>query len=338
MRITILGAGDMGTALATPTAANGHDVRLWGTAYDAAIVAALRTGQPHPRLGSTLPVSVRVFADSELDQALDGAELVVLAVTSYAIETVLGQIGDRLRGARAILTVAKGFDEHADGRIRPLTDLIAERCDAPVVGIGGPSKASEVATGRPTAVVFASPDEATLKVSHDAFETPVYRVATTPDLVGVEVAAAMKNAYAIALGIADGLQIATGMPHNNLRAALFPLAVGEMSRLAESIGGRAETVAGLAGAGDLQVTITAGRNRILGELIGTGAPAEEAVRSLASADTTIEGYAAAKAGHRLARSQAGKGGVGAQYPLLHALHAILVERAPVPETLWAAVG
>jgi len=338
MRITILGAGDMGTALATPTAANGHDVRLWGTAYDGAIVAALRAGAPHPRLGSTLPASVRVCGHAALDAALDGAELVVLGVTSYAIAPVLDEIGDRLRGARAILTVAKGFDEDGAGTIRPLTDLIAERVPAPVVGIGGPSKANEVATGRPTAVVFASPDAAILRVCHDAFETPAYRVATTPDLVGVEVAAAMKNAYAIALGIADGLQVATGLPHHNLRAALFPLAIREMSRLAEAMGGRTETVAGLAGAGDLQVTITAGRNRVLGELIGRGTPAEEAVRSLASADTTIEGYAAAMAGHRLARSLAGKGGVGAEYPLLHALHAVLAERAPVSETLWAAVG
>ena len=338
MRITILGAGDMGTALATPTAANGHDVRLWGTAYDGAIVAALRAGEPHPRLGSPLPPAVRVFAHAALDAALDGAELVVLGVTSPAIAPVLDEIGDRLRGAAAILSVAKGFDEPDGGTIRPLTDLIAERVPAPVVGIGGPSKANEVAAGQPTAVIFASPDVATLRTCHDAFETPVYRVATTPDLIGVEVAAAMKNAYAIALGIADGLQLATGLPHNNLRAALFPLAVREMSRLAEALGGWAGTVAGLAGAGDLQVTITAGRNRILGERIGTGIPAAEAVRSLASADTTIEGYAAALAGHRLARSLAGKGGVGAGYPLLHALHAILVERAPVSETLWAAVG
>jgi len=338
MRITILGAGEMGSALATPTAANGHDVRLWGTGRDDAIVAALRAGQPHPRLGPALPRAVRVFGEAEIDAALDGAELVVLGVTSFGINPVLAQLGDRLRGARAILTVAKGFDEAEEGQIRPLTDLVAERCDAPVVGIGGPSIASEVATGHPTAVVFALPDAATLRVCHDTFETPVYRVETTSDLVGVEVAAAMKNAYAIALGIAEGLQIATGASHHNLRAALFPMAVREMARLADAMGGRAETVAGLAGAADLVVTITAGRNRTLGEMIGTGVPVGEAVRSLASAGTMIEGYAAAEAGHRLARGFAGKGGVGGAYPLLHALHAILTEGAPVSETLWAAVG
>ena len=337
MRITILGAGDMGTALTTPTAANGHNVRLWGTAYDGAIVDALRVGAPHPRLKTPLPAGARVFAVDELGPALAGAELVVLGVTSYAIRPVLDDLGDKLRDASAILTVAKGFDEGDDGRIRPLTDLIAERVPAAVVGIGGPSKANEVASGQPTAVVFASSDAGMLRVCHDAFETAAYRVETSLDLVGLEVAAAMKNAYAIALGIADGLQIATGMPHHNLRAALFPMAVREMGRLAQGIGGDPETVSGPAGAGDLQVTITAGRNRILGELIGTGVPAEEAVRSLTSADTTIEGYAAAKAGYRLATSLSGAG-ITADYPLLSALSAILLDQAPVFDTLWAAVG
>ena len=146
----------------------------------------------------------------------------------------------------------------------------------------------------------------------------------------------MKNAYAIDLGIADGLKRASGQPHHNMRAALFPLAVDEMARLAEALGGRRETVAGLAGAGDLQVTITSGRNRLLGERIGAGESGPTAARALAAAGTTVEGYLAAGFGHRLATEAISRGAADA-FPLLHALHRILAGSAPPLAALWSAV-
>nr|MBA3451074.1 glycerol-3-phosphate dehydrogenase [Chloroflexia bacterium] len=129
-----------------------------------------------------------------------------------------------------------------------------------------------------------------------------------------------------------------GLPHANMRAALFPLAVAEMGLLAESLGGRHETVAGLSGAGDLQVTVTSGRNRLLGERIGMGLSGAEAFRELTAAGTTTEGYLATDYGYRLARMSIQESeSVDRQFPLLNALYAILYEDAPAMESLWQAV-
>ena len=151
---------------------------------------------------------------------------------------------------------------------------------------------------RPPSVWQCGPRSA--RPTQEIFSTPVYRVETTDDVIGLEVAAAMKNAYAIALGIGDGLEQSTGRAHHNLRAALFPRAVAEMVALAAMMGGRAETVTGLAGGGDLQVTITSGRNRLLGERIGLGEAPAEAIRALSASGTTVEGYSAARLGSPLA--------------------------------------
>ena len=293
-RVTILGAGDMGTALLTPLHAGGHELRLWGTERDAAIIAALHRGDPHPRLGIPIPPGVSTFDDAEAAAALDGAEIVVVAITSNAIRPVIGRIADALGRPRAIVVVGKGFDSGPNGdEILLLPHVLGEFTQAPVVGVGGPSIAKEVALGTPTAATFGSADAGALAFTQQVFSTPAYSIETTDDVAGLEVAAAMKNAYGVAIGIADGIEKRTGLPHANMRAALFPHAVAEMSLLAESLGGRRETVAGLSGAGDLQVTVTAGRNRLLGERIGMGLSGAEAFQELTAAGTTTEGYLAA---------------------------------------------
>jgi glycerol-3-phosphate dehydrogenase (NAD(P)+) len=171
------------------------------------------------------------------------------------------------------------------------------------------------------------------------FGTPAYSIETTDDVAGLEVAAAMKNAYGVAIGIADGIEKRTGLPHANMRAALFPHAVREMSLLAESLGGRRETVAGLSGAGDLQVTVTAGRNRLLGERIGMGLSGAEAFQELTAAGTTTEGYLAAAYGYRLAQQAIPPGEpVSHRYPVLDALYRILYEDASASENLWGAIS
>lgn len=337
-RVAILGAGDMGTALTTPLAANGHDVRLWGTRLDGAIVEALRAGEPHPRLGVPAPAGVRVFAEPEADAALAGAEVAVVAVTSDGVRPVVSALAGCLAAVPTVMTVAKGFDPGpANDDILLLPEVIRSFTSAPIVGVGGPSKANEVARAIPTAVVFAGLPAA-VRRCRDLFATPTYKVETSGDLTGVEIAAAMKNAYAIALGVADGLEQRTGVPHHNLRAALFPRAIDEMGRLIEARGGRAATAAGLAGSGDLQVTITSGRNRLLGERIGRGEPGVEAARALRDAGITVEGYAAADFGYRLARGSVDRASrAPLDVPLLRGLWSILYENAPALETLWAAV-
>lgn len=336
-RIAILGAGDMGTALVTPLAHNRHDIHLWGTDRDLEIVAALRAGGPHPRLGLPLPVGVAISA-VDAAAALRDAEIVVVAITSDGVRAVLNRVAPLLGSSQVIVTVAKGFDAGRDGEaVQLLPETIAEFTAAPVVAVGGPSKANEVAHGQPTAAVFGSTDAVALTRTAEVFATPVYRVATTDDVAGLEIAAAMKNAYAIALCITDGLERQCGAPHHNLRAALFPQAVAEMEALAAAHGGRAETVRGLAGAGDLLVTITSGRNRLLGERIGTGERPIDAVRALTTSGTTIEGYAAANFGYRLYRGAVARGALRpGSAPLLEALWRVLfADAAPLP-TLWDA--
>lgn len=323
-KITILGAGDMGTALVTPLVRNGHDVVLWGTERDEAIVAALRAGEEHPRLRVTTPANVAIAGPDEV-QALGGADLIVVAVTSDAVRDVLSHLGGSLGSPRAVVTVAKGFDAGPDG-VSPqlLPETIAEYLDAPIVAVGGPSKANEVAHGLPTSVIFGSEHKSALALACTCFATPAYIVHPTDDVKGLEAAAAMKNAYAIALGIPDGLEQRTGRPHHNLRAALFPIAVSELGAIARLLGGRETTAHGLAGAGDLLVTITSGRNRLLGERIGLGETPDVAVRTLTGQGTTIEGYPAARFGHGIYRDaiRAGRMGDG-KLPLLDAIWRIL---------------
>ena len=338
-RVTILGAGDIGTALLTPLHDGGHELRLWGTERDAAILKALGKGDPHPRLGITLPPGVSLFTDAEAAAALDGADIVVVAITSDAIRPVLGRLSASLGSSRAIVVVGKGFDAGPRGdEIRLLPDVIADFSSAPVVAVGGPAIAKEIAVGTPTATVFASTDPAALAFAHQVFATPSFFIETSDDVIGLEVAAAMKNAYGVAIGIADGIEKRTGLPHANLRAALFPLAMAEMGQLAELLGGRRETVAGLAGAGDLQVTVTSGRNRLLGERVGLGLSGAEAFRELTAAGTTTEGYLATVLGNRLAQRAVLDGElVGQRFPLLNALYRTLYEDASATDALWGAV-
>jgi len=329
----------MGTALLTPLHAGGHALRLWGTERDGAIISALHRGDPHPRLGISIPQGVATFADAEAAAALGGAEIVVVAITSNAIRPVIGRIADDLGQPRAIVVVGKGFDSGPDGdEILLLPHVLAEFTDVPIVAVGGPSIAKEVAIGTPTAASFGSADPGALAFTQQVFSTPAYAIETTDDVAGLEVAAAMKNAYGVAIGIADGIEKRTGLPHANMRAALFPLAVAEMSLLAESLGGRRETVAGLSGAGDLQVTVASGRNRLLGERIGMGLSGAEAFQELTAAGTTTEGYLAASYGYRLAKQAMPAGeAVSRRFPVLNALYRILYEDAPASESLWDAI-
>jgi glycerol-3-phosphate dehydrogenase (NAD(P)+) len=329
----------MGTALLTPLHVNGHELRLWGTERDTAIIKALERGEPHPRLGVALPPGATTFAAEDADAALDGAEIVVVAITSNAVRSVLARLTGVLGNPRAVVVVGKGFDSGPNGDdILLLPHVIAEFTDAAVVAVGGPSMAKEVALGTPTAATFGSARPAALAFAHEVFSTPVYFIEMTDDVAGLEVAAAMKNAYGVAIGIADGIEKRSGLPHHNLRAALFPLAVAEMGRLAESLGGRRETVAGLSGAGDLQVTVTSGRNRLLGERIGMGLTGAEAFQELTAAGTTTEGYLATDYGYRLAQRALVEGEtVSARYPVLDALYRVLYQGAPAAEALWNAI-
>jgi glycerol-3-phosphate dehydrogenase (NAD(P)+) len=301
-RVTVLGAGAMGSALCTPLVHRGHDVRLWGTWLDEHLLAACRAGLPHPRTGVALPTGVKIYSAEELVPALDGAELVVLAIASAGVAEVAQRALPRLADARALLLTSKGFGQVGSEVVLlpELLAVLAERAGLrlpPVVAVGGPSKANEVAVGRATAAVFDAADPAVAANTAAAFRTAAYRPQPGTDRAGVEVCAAMKNVYAIALGVCDGLSEraaeAGDQPYHDLKAATFARAAAELAALAEAVGGRAKTAYGLAGVGDLEVTGLSGRNKVYGARIGRGEDPSAALAGMIAAEQTVEGVAAA---------------------------------------------
>jgi glycerol-3-phosphate dehydrogenase (NAD(P)+) len=337
-RVAILGAGDMGAAALTPLAGR-HDARLWGTAHVAGIIATLQGGEPHPRLGLRVPEGVRLYPAANLEEALDEAEIAVLAVSSQGVRPVMQQIAPHLAQAQAVVILSKGLEQGGSGvSVQRFSQVAAAYTSVPVVAVGGPGIAREVAFRIPTVAVFGSESQEALHLTQQVFGTPDYLVETTPDIAGVELAAALKNAFAMSFGMVDGAGQASQQPHANLRAALFPRALAELRDLVVALGGQAETVYGQAGLGDLQVTAAAGRNRLLGERIGAGSAAADAVRALSEAGITTEGFSVTALGYQLARELCeGDEAVRRRFPLLAGLQRIANADAPPLATLWEAV-
>jgi glycerol-3-phosphate dehydrogenase (NAD(P)+) len=344
--LTILGAGAMGSALATPAVTAGNRVRLWGTWLDEAILAELRARRPHPRTGVPVDPRGELHEARELAAALDGADLVAVAISSDGVLEVVRRAAAGLGPGTPLLLCTKGFGRHPDGTVDLLPPLVAAAlpgplaASCPVVAVGGPCKANEVAAGRPTAAVFAGTDPAVVAGCAAALTTSAYRVACSGDLAGVEAAAATKNVYAIAVGLCHGLTEAGGEPWHDLAAATLTQAVAEMRRLAVALGGREETVLGLAGLGDLEVTALSGRNRVFGARVGRGEPPAAALAAMAAAGQTVEGVPAARLARdlaaRLERARPGEaGGLPAALPLLAAVNRVL-DGASDPAALLAA--
>ncbi|WP_328687939.1 hypothetical protein OHA74_53995 [Streptomyces phaeochromogenes] len=336
--ITILGAGAMGSALAAPAADNGHEVRLWGTWLDDDLLDAVERGRPHPRTGVPLDPRVKTFRSGQLAEALDGATYVVLAISSDGLVDVLRKATGHLRPEQVLAITTKGFVRLGD-RILLLPDAVTSvlheaapdgNLDLPLVAIGGPCKANEVAARRPTAAVHASASADVSERSRGLFATEVYAVEASDDLIGVEIAAALKNVYAIALGICQGLAEHGGEPYHDLQAAAFARAVSEMVRLAGLLGGRPETVAGLAGVGDLEVTALSGRNRVYGTRIGAGETPDEALRAMQDAGQTVEGVPAAQLARELVDQLIRFGALGdwSGLPLLRQIADLLSGQQP----------
>jgi glycerol-3-phosphate dehydrogenase (NAD(P)+) len=322
MRITVLGAGYMGSAMATVAVKHGHDVRLWGTWLDDALLDPIERGMVHPRL--QLPLSgIRVFRAPRLKEALEGAELVIHCVNSEGAVAVMEKARSALPDV-CILSVTKGFLESQAKNMQRIDQALEETARRPLrfVHAAGPAKAMEVARGVLTWMVFAGTEA---RACADALAGGQLQVSVTDDLAGAEMCSALKNAYATGLGIWDGL---VGKDAHNARAACFTQSLAEMHRLVRAGGGREETVYGAAGVGDLHVTAAAGRNRAFGERIGAGIPAREVAAQMLAAGELTEGYGAIASARRWALEQ----GV-TEVPLLSALHAIVWEDAPVAETM-----
>ncbi len=328
MRVTVLGAGYMGSAMARVAQRRGHDVRLWGTWLDDAMLEPCERGEPHPRLKLVLD-GITLFRAARLQEALAGAEIVIHAVNSDGAVAVMTRAAPHLPDV-PVLSVSKGLlESRRTGRMDRIDLVVAEALGRPVrfVHAAGPAKAMEVARGVLTWMHFASGDAGArdARFCARALDGDGLVVTTSDDLAGAALCSALKNAYATGLGLWDGY---VGPDAHNARAACFTQAIVEMRALVAAGGGRADTVHGPAGMGDLHVTAAAGRNRAFGERVGRGRPARQVAAEMLAAGELTEGYPAIATAWRFARERA-----VAPLPLLAALHAIAWEEAEVGATL-----
>ncbi len=274
LRIAVLGAGSWGTALATLMARNGHQVVLWGR--DEKVAAAIDTQHENPRYlpGIALPDSLR--ATTDLAVAMHGAELVLVVVPSHAFTETLKLIAPLRPAGAGVAWATKGFEPGSGRFLHEVAEEILG-ADVPLAVVTGPSFAKEVALGLPTAVTVHGHDPGFAQLMAEVLHGPAFRAYTGDDMVGAELGGAMKNVLAVATGVADGMQLGL-----NARAGLITRGLNEMLRLAAAIGGKPETLMGLAGLGDLVLTATGdlSRNRRLGLALGRGQPIQDAIREI----------------------------------------------------------
>jgi glycerol-3-phosphate dehydrogenase (NAD(P)+) len=282
MKITILGAGAWGTALAVQAAAR-HDVLLW--ARDAQALAAMDSSRRNSRYlpDTVLPQGLQLSADLAAAIAHGRDGLLVVATPMAALRGMLAALPDEA----GVLWLCKGFEAGSGLLGHEIAATVQPRLRAGI--LSGPSFAQEVAAGQPTALVAASADAALAQWAVDAFHSERLRVYTAADPVGVEVGGAVKNVMAIAVGIADGLRLraqtlgsAEPAPGLNARAALITRGLAEMLRLGLALGARTETFMGLSGMGDLVLTATGdlSRNRRVGLLLAAGLALPQILREL----------------------------------------------------------
>jgi glycerol-3-phosphate dehydrogenase (NAD(P)+) len=326
MRVTVLGAGYMGSAMAEVAAMRGHDVRLWATWLDDALIEPAEQGKDHPRLKKRLDPRVKPMRADKLAEALEGAELVIHGVSSDGLIPVLTKAAPYLPNV-PILSVTKGFLPGKSGKMERVDVIASEIVGRPLryVHAAGPAKAIEVARRVLTWMFFASADIADARVCAEALGGEHLRVTVSDDIAGAEICSAMKNAYATGLGLWDGF---VGPDCHNARAACFQQAIVEMAKLVSAGGGRVETAYAAPGVGDLHVTAAAGRNRAFGERVGKGKPAKTVAAEMLAAGELTEGYPAIASAWRWAKER----GV-TDLPLLEALHRIVWEGAEVAPTL-----
>jgi glycerol-3-phosphate dehydrogenase (NAD(P)+) len=310
--VAVIGAGSWGTALALVAGANGHRVHLW--TRTAAIAHAINDTRENPVYlrGVRLPPQVR--ATDALGEAVSEAEVVILAVPSHACRSVFTAMVPYIDPRMVLVSAIKGIEIETEMRISEvLRDILRDHFEPRLAVLSGPSFAQEVARGDPTAIVVASsPPDYAEKVQR-LLSSASLRLYTSLDVVGVEWGGAVKNVIAIAAGVVTGL----GWGFNSV-AALITRGLAEMTRLSVTLGGRPETMAGLAGVGDLVLTCTGtlSRNRYVGVELARGRRLPDI---LASLHMVAEGVNTTRAVHALARRH------GIDMPITSSVHAVLYE-------------
>ena len=307
-KISILGGGSWGIALAVLLNKNGHEITVWSALENE--IKMLQEMHEHKMLpGVKLSEDMIFTADDK--EAVEGKDLLIMAVASAYTRQTAHRIGSLTAEGQKILNVAKGIEEHT---LMTLSEIIEQEIpQADVAVMSGPSHAEEVGRGIPTSIVVGAKSKATAEYIQNLFMNEVFRVYISPDVLGIELGGSLKNVVALAAGIADGLGYG-----DNTKAALITRGITEIARLGTVMGGKFETFCGLTGIGDLIVTCASmhSRNRRAGILIGQGKSYEEA---MAEVQMVVEGVYSAKAAMELA------GKYEIQMPIIEQVNKVLFE-------------
>lgn len=316
-KVSVIGAGSWGTALSTVLYHNGHTVTLWSI-VEAEVTMLKEKGEHLDKLpGVKLPQDMEITTD--LEKSIKGAQLLVLAVPSPFTRSTAKLMAPHVEKDQLIVNVAKGIEETT---LMTLTEIIEEEIpQCRVAAMSGPSHAEEVGRGLPTTVVAGAKDRQSAEFIQNIFMNEVFRVYTSPDMLGIELGGALKNVVALAAGIADGLGYG-----DNTKAALITRGIMEMSRIGVACGGRIETFNGLTGIGDLIVTCASvhSRNRRAGYLMGQGKTMKEAMDEV---KMVVEGVYSAKAAMALAKKY------NVEIPIIEQVNAVLFEDKPAKEAV-----
>ena len=316
-KIGVIGSGTWGTALAVLLTGNGHEGELWSAVP--AEVEALTATRRHPNLGDTpIPEKIRVTGD--LEQAMKDKELLVLSVPSVYVRETAHRMAPFLKEGQVITNVAKGIE---DTTLKNLSEIIEEELPvARVTVLSGPSHAEEVSRGLPTTCVAGAHRRQDAELVQNLFMSPVFRVYTSPDMLGIELGGALKNVIALAAGIADGLGCG-----DNTKAALITRGIAEITRLGTAMGGSPETFSGLTGIGDLIVTCASmhSRNRRAGILIGKGYTMDEAMKEV---KMVVEGVYSARAARALSKKYQ------VSMPIVEQVNEVLFDGKPAKDALY----
>ncbi len=322
-RIAIIGAGAWGTALSTVLGRNGkHEVRLW--AYEKEVRDSIGSTRENALFlaGQKIPETVSVTGD--LAEALRRAEIVASAMPSQHCRGLFQEMCSHLNNNMLLVSATKGLEQETLLRMTEVISRITSEhgIDCRTGALSGPTFAAEVGRGDPTAITIASHDDGLKCMVQREFSDPAFRVYTNDDVVGVELGGALKNVIAIAAGVCHGL----GLGHNSV-AALITRGLAEITRLVMACGGRAETMAGLAGLGDLVLTCTGGlsRNRSVGVELGLGRKLPEIIFGMHG--MVAEGVFTTKAAVQLARTHR------VEMPITEQMHAVLEQGKPPREAI-----
>lgn len=288
-KISVLGAGSWGTALAVVLHKNGHEVTIWSIAQDE--IDMLKKEREHKDKLPGVKIAEEIGLTTDLKEAISGRDMLVVAVPSPYIRSTAKSMAPYVEDGQLLVSVAKGIEE---GTLMTLSAILEQEIpQAEVAVLCGPSHAEEVGIGLPTTLVAGAKRKETAELVQSTFMNEVLRVYTSPDVLGMELGASLKNVIALAAGMADGLGYG-----DNTKAALITRGISEIGRLALKMDAKYETLSGLTGIGDLIVTCASkhSRNRKAGMLIGEGYTMEEAMKEV---KMVVEGVYSAKAAMEL---------------------------------------